>query len=306
MELKLRKYQVDTLTDLEGHLAFDNKAVVPLPGGGGKSAILAEIARKAHEEKQYCVILTNLTALVPQLAKHMDEFKVPYNIVKAGSHHTEPNAYVSLIMEQSFHKEKRKELNIQCDILCKDEQHIGIGQKRYEDIVKDLNPDKIIGTTFTPIDENGYLMNGISPENIVETVSVNDLVKDKYLAPLKYFVPLWAEEKDYTEIASSGNDFNGKELEEIIDTDEHTKLVIQSMNSMNAKEKYTLVYAGSVLHADNINNTLNEDGYESVIVHSKMSAEHNALAIEWYNNKIDETFEEFKIRKNNEKYPTLM
>ena len=150
---KLRPYQQDIITDLEGHLAFDDTAVIPLPGGGGKSAIIAELARIAHEEHKHCVVLTNLTALVPQLAKHMDEFNIPYNIVKAGSHHTEPNAYVSLIMEQSFHAKKRKELSLKCDILIKDEMHIGIGQKRYEEIVKDLAPDKTIGTTFTPISE---------------------------------------------------------------------------------------------------------------------------------------------------------
>jgi len=280
--MELRKYQQDIVNDLEGHLAFDNLAVIPLPGGGGKSAIIAELARIAHNEKKNCVVLTNLTALVPQLARHLDEFNVPYSVVKAGSHSLIEEAYITLIMEQSFHEKKRKELNVQCDILIKDEMHIGIGQKRYEDIVKHLEPTKIIGTTFTPIDEKGYLMGNVSPEQIVNTINVDGLVEQGFLAPIKYFVPKWSEEIDYSEIASSGNDYNGKEIDKIVNTDEHNSMVIASMNKMKAKTKKTLVYASSIEHANNLKIALEHDGYTVGIVHSKMPSESNLETIKLF------------------------
>ena len=279
----LRPYQNDIMTSLEGHMAFDDVAVIPLPGGGGKSAIIAESARLAHEANEDCVVLTNLSALIPQLSRHLDEFKVPYNVIKAGSHKYDSNAKVSLIMEQSFHKDKRKELNLTCDLLIKDEMHIGIGQKRYEDIVRSLNPSKTIGTTFTPIDEKGYLMSGITKDLIVETIGVKELVELGYLVGLKYFVPQWSEQVNYDDVGSSGSDYNGKEIERIVNTDEHNTMVINSMNAIDAKNKKTLVYASSIEHADDLKTHLERDGYTVGIVHSKKSSESNFEVIDRFN-----------------------
>ena len=135
-------------------------------------------------------------------------------------------------MEQSFHAKKRKELNVKCDLLIKDEMHIGIGMKRYEDIVSSLDPSRIIGTTFTPIDEKGYLMGNISVDELIETIGVRELVDLGWLAPLKYFVPEWAEEVNYDDVGSSGNDYNGNEIDKIVNTDEHNRMIISSMNKM--------------------------------------------------------------------------
>ena len=279
----LRPYQNDIITSLEGHFAFDTTAVIPLPGGGGKSAIIAESARLAHQDGEYCVVLTNLSALIPQLARHLDEFKVPYNIVKAGSHKYDATAKVTLIMEQSFHAKKRKELNVQCELLIKDEMHIGIGQKRYEDIVRDLKPTRIIGTTFTPIDEKGYLMSGITADLLVETIGVQELVRLGYLVPLKYLVPQWSEEVDYEEVNASGSDYNGKEIEKIVNTDSHNAMVLKSMNQVDAKSKKTLVYASSIEHANDLKIHLERDGYLVGIVHSKKSSESNFEVIDRFN-----------------------
>jgi len=279
----LRGYQEKTINLLQGHLAFDDKAVIPLPGGGGKSAIAAELARLANEEGNYLVLLTNISALIPQLAEHLDEFNVKYNVIKAGSHKEVEGALITLIMEQSFHEDRRNEGDIKCDILIKDEMHIGVGQKRYEDIVKYLNPDKIIGLTFTPINEVGYLMNGITRDQIVDTISVKELIALGFLVPIKTFVPRWAELIDYTNVATSGADLNGREVDKIINTDENISLTIQSMNQMDAKNKKTLIYSSSIEHAEEINKKLQQEGYKSIVVHSKLSSIHNSNSIKRFN-----------------------
>lgn len=297
-DMVMRDYQIDLEEAIEGHLMFDDKAVVALPQGGGKSIVIANTAKNYSSLGETVVIMTNFSELIPQLAKHLDAFNIEYNIVKAGSNKYSESAKVWLIMEQSFHEDKRTELNIECSILIKDEFHVGAGQKRYEDIVAHLKPDKILGFTATPYDEKGYVMHDISTDQIITSCTARELMAKGYLTNLRYFTTAWSESVDYADVSSTGSDYNGKELDEIVNTDEHTKLVIGSMDQMNAKDRKTLVYASSIEHADTINRALLKSGYSSAVVHSKMSSDENHVAIakfkdEYINdNTLIETIEE--------------
>ena len=284
-KMEMRDYQRFTAESTEDHLLLDNKAVIALPQGGGKSVLISHHAQQYSKEDKTVVVMTNFSELIPQLARHLDTFNIEYNIVKAGQHKYSETAKVWLIMEQSFHEDKRVELNIECDILIKDEFHVGAGQKRYEDIISHLKPKKIIGFTATPYDEKGFIMHGVSVDEIITSCTARELMKNGYLTPLRYFVPRWSEEIDYSEVSSTGTDYNGKELDDIINTNKHTELVIRSMNQMNAKTRKTLVYASSIEHANDINKALLKAGYSTEVVHSKMSAEHNKNAIAMFKNQ---------------------
>jgi len=274
--MKVRKYQQDVLDNLEAHLAFSNKAVIPLPGGGGKSVLISSICKKNQDDKTYTVILTNISALIPQLASHLDSMGVQYNIVKAGDKTKwNPDAYITLVMEQSFHSKSRKSLDVKCDVLLKDEFNIGVGGKRYEDIVDHLNPNTIVGFTFTPIDEAGYIMQGFTTDDFIDCIDISGLIKLGYLVPLKVYIPQWSQDIDYSEVGKSGNDYSGVQLDKIINTDSHNKMIIDSMNHMNAKEKKTLVYASSIEHADKLYDMLLKAGYDVGKVHSKCDSKNN-------------------------------
>ena len=276
---KLRPYQEATIEAVEDNLMFDTQTVVAMAMGGGKSAIISRLSLDYSNEKEVVVVLTNITALIPQLGKHLKEFGVKYNVVKAGSHSFDPEAKVWLIMEQSFHENKRKELQINCDILIKDEYHIGKGQKRYEEIKRSLNPRLTIGLSGTPYNEKGYLMHGVEPDQVITHGNAAELTKLGFLSPIKYFVPKWSEQIDYSETAMSGTDYSGKALDEIIDTANHTNRIIKSMNEMKARHRKTLVYASSIEHAETLVRALLVDGYVAGIVHSKINSDINDRTI---------------------------
>ena len=276
--MELRGYQQTIIDETEAMLAFDDKVVIGASMGAGKSLLIAENARATVAEGKSAVVLTNLTALIPQLARHLDELGVAYNVVKAGAHESN-GAKVNLIMEQSFHEKARAKLNIECDVLIKDEAHIGVGQKRFEDIVRDLDPDQEIYYTGTPYDEKGFLMHGISKDQIIMHGTPAELTEQGYLAPLHYFIPKWAEQIDYSEAGTSGADYSGAGLDGMLDTFEHTNLILKAMGEMNAKGKKTLVYANSIEHATALATALEIDGYAVGLVHSKIDSETNAKTI---------------------------
>lgn len=278
--MKLRPYQRDICDKVIDKLKTQHELVcISAATGAGKSIIIAELAAHYRNSNLSICIATNITALIPQLSRHLTELDIPHNIIKAGISQYNDGIKVHLLMEQSFHEDKREELNITCDILIKDEYHIGVGQKRFEGIVSHLSPKRVIGLTATPLDELGYMLRGLEPSQIINDGDALNLTNQGYLSPLKYFVPKWAEQIDYSNVKSSGNDYNGKEIDSIVSGSNHIDNIVESMNHMNAKSKNVLVYASSIENAELINEALVADGYESNVIHSKNDEVSNSNGI---------------------------
>jgi superfamily II DNA or RNA helicase len=277
--MELRPYQHEIVDKTIYKLEDLNLVCISAATGAGKSVIISELASRYILNNMSVCIVTNITALIPQLSRHLTEMEIPHNIVKAGMNQYDKDIKVHLLMEQSFHEDKRNELSLDCDVLIKDEYHIGVGQKRFEAIVSHLKPKKVIGLTATPIDELGYLLKGLEPNQIIDDGDAMNLTEQGYLSPLKYFVPKWAENIDYSNVKSSGNDYNGKEIDSIVSGSNHIDNIVESMNYMNAKTKNVLVYASSIENAELIHQALINDGYQSNVIHSKNDEVDNSSGI---------------------------
>jgi superfamily II DNA or RNA helicase len=273
--MELRPYQERIVEATEETLAFDNTAIITLPPGGGKTIVAATIAQQNQDRGEYTVILTNMSALIPQIARHLEILNIKHNIIKANNHKTEKDAFVTIIMEQSFHEKARETLDVKCDYLIKDEVHQGMGKPRFESILKHLNPTYMIGLTATPITEKGYLLPGIDQSNMINEIDIKTLTKEGFLAPIKYYIPKWSQEVDYSEVSVSGNDYSTRDIDNIVNTQNHTNSVLQSMNAMDAKNKKTLVFTSSIEHAERIYNAMVKEGYSVAVVHSEMNKSHN-------------------------------
>lgn len=274
--MKLRDYQELIIDEVQTKFKDKNQLVVTLGMGGGKSVIISEIARIYSQQQKNVVILTNISELIPQLAEHLEKLNLKYNVIKSGYEtKMDPETHIYLVMEQSFHEEKRKEFGLDNYLLIKDEFHIGKGGKRYEDIKDFLNPQKVLGLTGTPYNENGFLMEGVEPEELILHGSSNELTSKGWLVPLKYYVPHWSQKIDYSQIEMSGSDYSTTGLDKKINTTNHSNLIVTSMNEMDSKNKKTLVYCNSISHSQKIFEELQKDGYKVGIVHSENSKEDN-------------------------------
>lgn len=277
--MKFRPYQKLINSEIIEKFKTKNLLVCATAMGGGKSLIISETARYYSNLQKKVIVLTNISELIPQIEEYLQIFDLKYKVIKSehelNTIENDSSINIWLIMEQSFHKNKRIKLNLNADILIKDEYHIGEGKKRYEDIVASLKPKKILGLSGTPYDENGYLLNNLTEEDLILHGNAKELTDLGFLVPLEYYSAKWSEKKKYDKVKKSGVDYSTNDLDKIVNTEEHTKLTIESMEFLKGKKYKTLVYANSINHADTLTKELIKNGYKAVSIHSKKDKKEN-------------------------------
>jgi len=107
-EILFRDYQELILEDIFEKFNYKKQLVSALGMGGGKSIIISATAKHYFKQNKNVAILTNISQLIPQLKKHLEELNLPFHIIKSGYELEElqkdDNPKIYLIMEQSFHQ----------------------------------------------------------------------------------------------------------------------------------------------------------------------------------------------------------
>lgn len=267
-KMVLRPYQetlvAKTLASLD---AGNKKVVLQAPTGAGKSLIISEMANRLLENFQATAIVVKHTALINQIAEHLFSVGVPYSIMKAGMDDKyDPEAPVHLIMAQTLHARLDK-VNISADVLITDECHVEWGTKRMMEITEHVAPNAVVGLSATPYDAEGYMLEGV--DDLIVEVTEKELTEQGYLAPLKYFVPKWSEQIDYDSMRTSGKDYSGEAIEELIGTKAYAEMVAQSVIQMKGDRKKTIVFANSIDHAELLALEMRSHGLKAQAYHSE-------------------------------------
>ena len=253
-------------------LMRQNNQIYPT-GNSGKSIIISETAKRLSE-KGNVVISINITALLDQIAHHLDIVGAEYSILKAGREKEfDSSKKIQLVQAHTLHARLDK-ISISASYFLCDETHREYNTDRTRAILNYLKPKARIGYSGTCYDQAGFALEGAE---MLQTATVQEMQDKGYLCPIKYYIPLWAEQVDFSSVKSSGNDYNNVELERIINTTEHLRMAIESMNQMDAKNKKTMVFCSSIEQAEKFTNMLNQAGYEAMSYHSKSDNSEDIL-----------------------------
>ena len=274
--LTLRQYQQDAIDQTEAMVAFGStNLILSATTSWGKSAYISALCKLYAEDN--IVIMVNIEPLIQQIADTLESMNIEYSIIKAGREKDfNQDAKIHIVMSQTFYK-RHKDINIKADKLIIDERHIEYDTKRTNLLIDKLNPKTIIGCSATPFTGSGFKL---KDAEIVETATGQSLQDEGFLTPLKYYVPRWAEEVDYSRVRKTGNEYITSEIDAIINTPQHIENIVKSMNDLNAKSKKTLVFCSSIEQCDNIAAKLIEDGYRASAYHSKISTSQNQRILE--------------------------
>lgn len=281
---RLRDYQNQSIQEITASISFGStKVILDSPTGSGKSAILAGLAKELPGS---VAIVVTFTPLIEQISKHLDMMGIDHSIIKAGmDDRFDADKRVQLIMKQTYYARKDK-LNIKVDYMLKDEVHVEwFGQKRMNEIHLALGSPTLVGVSGTPWDAKGYKLRG--SDDLIRTKSIKQLTEEGHLSPLKYFIPKWAEDVDYSKIDIKGKDYSESDIDGIVLGDEYMEASISSMLQMDIKNKKTVVFCNSIQHAELVGASLRANGVKANSLHSKQDKKLSEAILESFTKNIE-------------------
>jgi superfamily II DNA or RNA helicase len=274
--MKLRPYQEDIVKKVHKEIEDNGKEkLIYSPTGSGKSIIIAKLVQDFVNQDLTVCILVNISKLIPQLIELFTNLNIEHNVYKAGMD-KHIGSKVSVAMQQTLYA--RSHIDLKCDVLIIDERHISFDTKSMNDVIDRLQPKQIIGFSATPIDADGFFIDGV---DIIQGLTIKELTEQGYLTRIRTFVAGFSEKLDFSEVNVKAGDYNEVQLSKIINTDEYNQSVFESWNTL-AKERKTIVFCTGIEHAEAMNQVYMSNGIKSGLVHSKIGSKIN-----------DDTFKQF-------------
>jgi superfamily II DNA or RNA helicase len=265
--MKLRQYQIEAIHQLRDGFRKNNRLILCLPTGSGKTVIFSEIVRLTAEKGNQCLILTDRVELFEQTFRAIDRHGILIQRMTAGTRNFDPKATVTVAMVETYKRRKIEAYEPQLIVI--DEAHKGNFTK-----VMDKHPySKVIGATATPVGKHLYKYF----DDIVETIDIQQLVEQGYLSPCKAyqmqddFSDLTTRRGDYTE-ESLYSHFNKRSL--------YDGVVDQWLE--RARGKKTLVFNVNIEHAEAMHANFLERGIDSRVLTSRTPKEERTTILEGF------------------------
>jgi DNA repair protein RadD len=258
--MELRPYQqaaVDAVYDyLRQH--DDNPAIV-LPTAGGKSWVIAQVAKDAVARwGGRVLVLAHVKELLQQNADKIRRLCPELNVglYSAGLNRRDTDHSVIVAGIQSVYK-RACELDA-FDLIVVDESHLipPDGEGMYRQFLADakvVNPRvRTIGLTATPFRLKSGMICG--PENILNAVcfevGVKELIRDGYLCPL--VTKAGREKADTEQLHVRAGEFVADEVEQLMDQDQLVESACQEIVEQTRDRHACLIFASGVKHAQHI------------------------------------------------------
>ena len=170
----LRDYQTQLLDEVTAALDEGYKApCIVLPCGGGKSVILAELAKRFTHEGKYVLFLVHRKELVEQIFSTFSSWGVDMQLCE-----------IAMVQTLSRHLKKQRKPGI----IITDENHHSLA-KTYKRIYKHFSDVPRVGVTATPERLDGSGLCDVNDKLIIGK-SAKWLIENGFLAPYSFFAPL--------------------------------------------------------------------------------------------------------------------
>lgn len=271
MQILEKDYQINSVKKA---IEAEGNSIIALPTGGGKSICILKMCQ-ALSDKKVVVSLRN-AALIPQLLNTLTVNGLSVSVVKSGYKYI-AGGDVTLVMEQSF--SRRKHLKIECDVLLRDEYHVGCMGGVYIAMREELSPDLIIGLTATPIDRLGVYID--KSMNLIEETTTSKLIELGELAKPVYKVPSLSQEIDYSAVKMYRGDFSVSGLDNILL--DHCSLVAQqTLDDALSRGRKVMLFANSIKHVESLSEAFHLLGVPHELVHSQRATIDNDESIRRY------------------------
>ncbi len=244
----LRDYQHDAVSQIEAAWAAGYRApLLPLPTGGGKTVIAAELIRRRVATGGRVLFLAPRRELVAQAMRKLDDVGVEYGVLLAGADQRAglaarvQVASVDTIVSRVL---RRSRLTLPPpDLVIVDEAHLSVTLTRQR--LLDLWPAaRRIGLTATPTRKDGRAL-GLLWDTILEPATTATLTAAGYLVPVRYWS--WPT-PDLGGVRVTAGDFNLADLELVMNQAPLLGDVVETWLA-HAAGRRGVVFGTSIAHA---------------------------------------------------------
>lgn len=271
--LELRPYQLDSIEGLrDGFRDGHKRQVLAASTGSGKSVVSLSILDSARKKGSKVLFMCDRRVLVDQFSRHLDRSGIDHGVYMSGHWRHRPYENVQVASIQTI--EKMGEWPA-ADLIIVDEIHASLRKSLKTYMTS--NPDvKVLGLTATPY--NPELAKHFT--NIVNVVSMNDLVKEKFLVPFRVFVATEIETEG-VKVMNTG-EWQQAELEKrgLQIVGDVVADYVRIANEVWGKPKKTIVFSSGVAHGAELVKRFAEVGLNFVQISYLDDEEYKQQVIE--------------------------
>lgn len=258
-ELELYDYQEVQNSAVRASARRGNKRIIScMSTGSGKSAMIGDFVRSSQQKSMAnkIIIVLPRRGLVLQLSRSFTRWGINHGVIMSGKkRRVMPNVQIiSIDTYMSRLKSKRMEL-VAADLLIIDELQLQFTKSK-RNIFE--NYKMIIALSATPVAPKGHSL-GDFYDDIVETISMQELIDRGRLTDLKYYA---APEIDLSGLTKVGNDgdWAKNQLDRVMNKKKLIGDIVTNWERI-AKGKPTVVFAASQSHARHLTREFCESGY---------------------------------------------
>lgn len=294
----LREYQSRAISMLKEWFANNSEGhpVICMPGGSGKSLVIAAIVKEAVKNwpETKILMLVHSKELIQQNADKLRKLwpGAPLGIYSASIGRRELGEPITYAGIGSVARRASQLGKI--DICIIDEVHAvavketGMYRKLLSDLFE-INPDmRIIGLSASPYRlGHGMIHQGSTAifTDIIEPVSIEELVKEGYLVPLRSKIT--DHKLDSTGIHKAKGEFIQSEMEEKYNTYDHNEAIVKEIITLAKDKKHWLVFCAGISHSNDVAECFKKFGINAVSLTSQASKiEREKILYDFENGKI--------------------
>ena len=271
----LRAYQEKTISDSRSILSRANRAIVQSPTGSGKTVMFVAITQMAVSKGKSVLIVLPRRELVYQTSDTLRTAGIDHAVIMAGEPMSmRPRVQVASTM--TLHKRgivNPKFRMPSADLVIMDEAHLSITAAPLA-ILNHYPAAKVLGFTATPARSDGRGLGEVY-EDMVEGVTVSELTKLGFLAPVDYYAPTTA---DLSTLKAAKGDYTEKTLGGIAEQPQLVGDVVTNWIRL-AEGKRTVVFGINRSHARALCDEFNLAGVKAGYIDGETEQDERAQTL---------------------------
>jgi len=276
--MQLRPYQQNALDMLKRAYANGKRSVLVVsPTGSGKGVILSQLIQQAAAKGSRVLFLVHRREILFQVSRYLDSLIIPHGVILAGEDYDYGHS-VDLATVQTISRRMKRRDYDPADVIVIDEAHHAVASC-YLDVVNAHQKNLVVGFTATPCRQNGLGLGHLFDE-MVQVATIDELTRDGYLVPIRYYAP---DEPDLTGVKLIGADYRDKDLEKVMAQPKLVGDVVENWVRL-AEGRQTVVFTTTVAHSVMVAKAFNAVGIPAEHVDGKTDKEERGEVLARFRN----------------------